>query len=218
MIEIVFDKHKDNTFKNQEYPLLSPVDLKQKPFKQYLRYAKSAFEKFSNSKYLIVFEQKDIFDTNKLALAFFIASCFNSQSSLECLVIKTNDEKKAFNSYKPYIALSIAIKYALRVCQEDTKTVYKELETLNYLNFSIHKDFANKTLIFKQESTLPLKRFETNSLFDAIAYVSHLKFLSLAEIKENIELIVKVSNEEEKINSEEILEKILEISKSYISL
>ncbi len=216
MIEIAFDKNLNNTFKDKEYPLLTPPLLKGKDFEQYIHYASSVFQTLQKDKYIIVFEQKKLFEINKLAFAFFVVSCFNSDSNLECLVIKTKDEKEAFNNYKPYVALSIAVKYAIRICQENTQTIYKELETLTYLNFSVHKNFSNKTLIYKTKTDQPLKKIETNSLLESIARVSWLKFLSLNEIEENIELIVNISDKEEKIAQKEITKKILEFSRPYI--
>ncbi len=218
MIEIAFDKNKNNIFQQKEYRVLRIPPLNDKPFEAYSNFAEEIFNLYQNEPYLIVFEDNSLFDTNKLALALFIQSCFFAESILGCVVFKTDDTKLAFEKHKPYIAVGIGIKYALRLSSENEATIYKELKTLNYLNFSITENFTNKTLLFRLDGRQPLKKIETQTLKDAIIFVSLLKILSLAGIDENIELLVHITQNQEQPNPQELISKILEKTKPYINI
>ncbi|MBR2300305.1 MAG: hypothetical protein IJ870_07045 [Alphaproteobacteria bacterium] len=217
MIEIAFDEHSDNSFKGQTYPLLDVPDLDGEPFSSYLSFADSVFKKYTSELYLIVLADCSRFDTNKLAFAFFIQSCLHPNNALECVVFKTSDTKLAFESYKPYIAASIGIKYALRIAKENVFEIYKELKCLNYLNFTIKESFLNHTLVFTPNN-VTTQNIETHSVFEAVVFVSLLKILSLAEIDMPFSLTVFTSTEPEKIDSKLLLKNLLEKTSHFIDL
>lgn len=218
MIEITFDEHLNNSFKGLEPPILTIPDLSGKPFKAYFDYAKEIFRENKESLYLIVFEDKKLFDINKLALAFFICSCLEPENPLECLVVKTLQIQKAIENYKPYIALSIGLKYALFLASESTTNIYKEIKLLTYFNFSIKENYAEETITYQTNGNQELKHIETFSAFDTLIYVSLLKILSLANIEENINLVVHTTKDSEMIDKEKLIEKILEKTKPYINI
>jgi len=217
MIEIAFDEHLDGTFKGKAYPMLNVPDLGKKPFEDYLSYADSVLKQHTSDLYLIVLTDNSRFSTSKLALALFVKSCLYPNNNLECVVFKTTDTRAAFEAYKPYIATSIGIKYAIRLANEDIRTIYKELKCLNYLNFTIFESFLNRTLSFKPNNpTTKIK--ETHTAFEALLWVSLFKILSLAEMDMPFVLLVHISTESEKIDSDLLLNSLLKEVSEYIDL
>jgi len=217
MIEIAFDEHMDDTFKGGVYPSLGVPKLIDASFEQYLNYAERIFSIYTDSLYLIIKTDEKCFNTNKLALAFFIKSCFYPNNNLECVVFKTLNTNKAFETYKPYVAASIGIKYALRLSKENVHNIYKELKCLNYLNFTIKESFLNNTL-FYQPNNLTSTLIETHSAFEAIVFVSLLKILSLAEINIPYALTVHLTTQNENLDSHIILQELIKHLSCYIDL
>ncbi len=215
MIEIAFDIHKNNQFKGKTYQLLDVPCLKGSSFEEYLNFARTYFETNTDCVYIIALEDNCLYDVNKLALSFFIQSCLIPNKA-ECFVFKVSDSKKAFENYKPYIAASIGIKYALKLAEENVQNIYKELKCLNYLNFQIQENYLNNTLTYKMTGNNLLKMIEANTVFEAIVFVSVLKILSLAGIKDNIELKVKVQRTEVVLDKAKLVNEILKQISSYI--
>ncbi len=217
MIEIAFDKHLDPFFKEQEHPLLDVPDLCNKPFDAYISYAQKAIKQYRSQKYLIAISDDSHFDTNLLSLAFFIASCLDNQNTVDCLVIKNENYKKAFENYKPYIAISIGIKYALRLIKEPADVIYKELKCLNYLNFSIKEDCVQNTICytFNSQNT---SYITTNNTFEALVYASLYKILALAEIEIPFNLNIRITSDTRDIDAKEIISTILEKVSPYINI
>lgn len=217
MIEIAFDKNLDASFRSQEYPLLDVPDLHDKKFADYVVYAEDIFRQYKSEKYLIVIADDKKFNFNKLALAFFIASCFDSKNAAECLVIKTIDYEAAFAGYKPYIAVSIGIKYALRLAAEDVGTIYKELKCLNYLNFSIKEDYIENSIHYVSHSSNGSSCVADN-VFEALVLASSYKILALAEIETPFDVIIHITKEKGTLNTEKMVDEILRNISDFIDI
>lgn len=217
MIEIAFDKHIDASFQGRKYPLLDVPDLCNMPFDSYIEYAKTVLNSFTTGQYLIVISDNKRFNTNKLALAFFICSCFNDKNSIECLVIKDLNYNEAFESYKPYVAISVGIKYALRLSQLPVDVVYKELKCLDYLGFSIKENFTENSIHYMPHNDIRSSVI-TNSVFDALLHASLCKILALAEIEIPFEVIVKITKDSEELDTEKLVFAILKKVSEYIDV
>lgn len=216
MIEIAFDKHLDRFFDGQEYPLLDIPNLLDKSFDFYIEYAKKILASHSSEKYLMFFSDAERFNTNKLALAFFVVSCLDFENSVECLVIKSANYNEEFEGYKPYVAVSIGVKYVLRLIKEPVDVIYKELKCLDYLGFSIKEDYVQNSICYSQGS------FErvvtTNSVHDALVYASLYKILALAKIDIPFKLIVNIIKDNEVLQAENVVSDILHQVSSYIDI
>ena len=217
MIEIAFDEHLDSLFKNQEYPLLDVPNLCNKPFDTYITYAQEVFKHYKSQKYLIAIADDTRFNTNRLSLAFFITSCLDNENTIDCLVIKNKNYNEAFESYKPYIAISIGIKYILRLAKEPANVIYKELKCLNYLNFSIKEDYVQNLICYKPQ-TKAKSSITTNNSFEALVYATLYKILALAEIEIPFNLNIKITNDTKDMDSKEIISTILQKVSPYIHI
>ena len=218
MIEIAFDEHITAEFKGKPYPVLEVPTLKGAPFTDYLSFAQSAFKTHQNNQHIIIMEDENLFDTNKLGLALFIRSCFENESPLECVVFKTRDMHQAFEAYKPYIAASIGIKYILRLAHLSPTEIYKELKCLNYLGFTLKENYATKSIVYRMTGQSPLKRIEAHTIFDALTNIGLMKAISLAGITDNIELEVFTQSEPEQIDLQELVKETLKRLSAYIEI
>ena len=217
MIEIAFDKHINALFQGQEKPLLDVPDLCNKSFEDYINYAQSVFCNYQSDKHIIVIADKQHFNSNKLALAFFVCSCFNDNSAIECLVIKDVNYEEEFEKYKPYIAVSIGIRYALLIAQKPIDLIYKELRCLNYFDFIIEEDFVKNLIRYIPHNHVESK-VETDSAHDAIVYVSLYKILALAKIEKNFEIIVHTTKNEEELNPQKLVSDILQKASKFVDI
>ncbi len=208
MIEIAFDENKTPTYKSKSYPLIDVPLLKRADIRTYIDFAHQILEKYKEEQYVIVFENEAFFCIKTLAFAFFIASVLYD-TKLDCLVLKVNDKTKTYLEYKPLVAASIGIKYALRIADLSPFEIYKELQCLNYLNFDIKEDYVNHALIYQTHAKGDKKIIAAHTIFEAILYVTLLKILALAEINENIELIVYKAKEKESFSKSQLIEAIL---------
>lgn len=205
MIEIAFDENSDLSYKNKFYPTLDVLRMEKLDMAQKIDFAQKELLKYKNEPYLIA--KTD--DFKQIGLAFFIASCL-IETGVDCLVFKVKNQKEAMASYKPYIAASIGIKYALRLLNQAPLSVYKELKCLNYLNFSIKESYQDKSIVYTMGDVDKALKIETHTIFDALVEVSVLKALSLADIKKDIVLKVFITGQDEKIVPIKLVAAILE--------
>ncbi len=217
MIEIIFDENIESNYHGKEYPVLQMPCLKGALLSAYLAWAKEIVRTFREERCLIIAQDDTLFDYKKTGLALFIADLLEP-SKLDCLVFKVKDKKAAYEAYKPYIALSVGVKYAMRLSVLDVKEVYKELRCLTYLRFSLKEDYETQCITFhmaENKKTETVKKIEARTVFDAILYVSLLKILSLANVQTNLEVKVFVQHDSCKISQEELIEKLLKKAASF---
>ena len=208
MIEIAFDENFENTYNGKSYPVID-VPLLGDNFAHYQDFALKTIRRHTSERYLIFKADDSKFSYLKLAFALFIASSLN-ETALDCAVFKVPNKTEAFEAYKPFIAASIAITYALRLSKMPAFNVYKELKCLNYLNFSLKESYADKSIIYTMSCPDELvQNIETHNVFDAIVNVGVLKALSLAQMPKNIYLKVYITNTDELISQDMMVNAII---------
>ena len=217
MIEIAFDENTALTYNGKKYPALN-VPALGPSFAAYKDFALKAILQHPTTPYLIVNARQANFSFLKLAFALFVASSLH-ETDLKCVVFKVLDQKDAFTAYKPYIAASIAINYALRLIKLEPFYVYKELKCLNYLNFTLKENYAEKSISYTM--TAPSEEMlyiETKNIFDAVVNVSLLKALSLADTPKNISLKVYQTSAPEPLLSEAIIDALINKLSTFLPL
>ena len=208
MIEIVLDGRQGNTFMDKPQPVYNIVDFDGSSLDDYRVEASKFIKQFADIRIIIVNTPKDNFSINLFALALFIESC-HIANDIDCAVFKVDDDKKALEEYKPFVALTIAIKYIMRICQEDIKRIYHEFTELGYLGLEIDQDFLANKIVLRLDGGEPLQKIITNKTGDAIAAVGMLKALSLAKTGANIEVEINEILETDSIKETDIINKIV---------
>ena len=208
MIEIAFDETRFLNYNGKAYPVVK-VPILEPSFAFYKDFALKTILKHSQNSHIILKTDNAGISVLKLAFAFFIASCLH-ETFLECAVFKVKNQKEVFEAYKPYIGASVGINYALRVAKLSAFYAYKELKCLNYLNFTLKENYAEKSILYTMSAPdTPLINIETHNLFDAIVNIAVLKALSLANIQKNISLKVYVTSADELILPEALINDII---------
>ena len=115
-----------------------------------------------------------------LAVALFVEA-YHLPNMLECAVFKVEDNAAAIEEYKPYIALTIGMRLALRLCHENTRAIYREIENMGYLGLNIKTDYLAQKIYVGLSGNGDTTTFTAHTAQEAVAVAASLKALSLAQ-------------------------------------
>ena len=210
MLEIALDKNYDtDTFRGEKRKVFCVDNFSGKDILAYLQLAKQIISHFGNESILILRIKTSACNRNMLALALFIESC-RTDNLIDCVVIKVKNYEKALAEYKPYIALSIAFRLALRLFRQTADGIYRELENMQYLGLEIQIDYINKKIF----SSLPGKglthRFITYTTPEAIAVAATLKALSLAKLGASVSAEININRQDFVLDENKIICRIMD--------
>ena len=215
MIEIVLDENDNDEFCGEKYPLVEINDWFSDDWEEYGKKAKQIIDGNGKNNAVIIKINNGCI-LNKLALALFTES-FEVSSNLEYAVFKVKNLQKAREEYKPYVALTIAIKYALNLANETPKIIYKNISELGYLNIQTKQDFVANTmelsLVNSSEQSLVI---EIDNLQDVLCWVAILKALSLAKSNVNIKLNIK-NNGDDSIDKKHLVKDVVSKVSNWIN-
>lgn len=199
MIEIAFDKNDNNEFLNQIRPAICIKDEVLSSFDEYRQMAQQILEQYSKEQIILIRNNSEEISSNLLAVALFVQSCL-METKTECVVFKVKEYEKALNSYKPYVALTIALKYAIRLCNQPINDVYREIENMSYLGINIKRDYIMKLILLTIEGNKDGYNLKTNSLEEAIIAASTFKAISLKGTNKKHLAKILITNKEEIVN------------------
>lgn len=209
MIEIVLDENNKNEFCGKEYKIIELRNENLDSWNEYKLLARELIEEHKKESAIIIKIQNENCSLNKLSLALFVESV-KIPTNIEYVVFKVDNLAKARETYNPYIALTIAIKYALNLVEETPRIIYKNIAGLGYLGLDIENDYAANTISIQlANSHKEMIKIETDNAFDALAISSVLKALSLAKVGVSIELICKLNEKPCLQSKDAIVEKII---------
>ena len=209
MIEIALDEHLNDEFLDKVRPVFKIEKSLGSSLADYRSKAKDLLHQFTNIPIVIVHNDTNNFSINLFALALFIESC-HYENNIECVVFKVKDTAKAIEQYKPYVALTIALKYVMRLCYEDVKTIYKEIGNLGYLGLTVTQDYANNKIFISLHGTEPVQKIITSNTSEALTVTGMLKALALAKTGAAIEAEINIAEEKNSIDEEAIIAQIIE--------
>ena len=126
MLEVVIDGNDNNEFCGKEYPVIETNYTIPQSWSEYKQIAHKIITDNSVETAVILKISNSGISLNKIALALFVEA-IQTPNRLEFAVFKVHDLHEAREKYKPYIALTIAIKYALNLANETPKDVYKNI-------------------------------------------------------------------------------------------
>ncbi len=215
MIDIAFDIHEGNTFCDEVCPVIS-LDNTPHTWEEYAEQAEDLIKRYGDDKTIILQINNPQFSINKLSLALFVSS-IKLPCTLDLAVFKVKDLEEAREAYKPYLALTIAVKYVLQLFNAAPEVIYKNISGLGYLGLSIKTDYVENTMTLVYEGAKePLYHFETDNAFDALVMSAVLKTVSLAQIKEKFEVKMSLNLAPQKRTIDELIVQILKIVSPWI--
>lgn len=216
MIEIVLDENGGDTFLDKSRPVFAIKVPLAYDLAAYQTMARQLIEKYAKTPIVIIQADHQDFSINLFALALFLESCF-IENKIECAVFKVADSKKATEAYKPYVALTIALKYVMRLISEDVKMIYKEISGLGYLGLDIRNDYLADKIYLKLQGTAPVRRLYAETVSEALVCAGILKALALANTGASLEAEVKIQQPKQALNMDEIIIKIIEGVRPWIN-
>ena len=215
MIEIALDENSSDIFLNQPRPVFEIQNFQDTGLAAYRQKAKELIIQFAHEQIVIVRQNITDFSINKFALALFIESCL-LDNNIECAVIKVPNSAEATQNYKPYVALCIALKFAMRLSQEKISIAYKEMLDTGYLGLYISKDYITQTATFFLKNGKRILNLNGKTLTDALVIIGILKAFSLAKLPYTIHATFKLDAHDEHVDMEELISRICEYVLPYL--
>lgn len=215
MIEIVFDRNPEDVFFDEKRPVCLLDDLKLETWEAYRVQARQILEKYKDDKIIIVRFQGTGLSINWLAVALFIESCF-FVTNLEAVVFKPENYEEAVSAYKPFVALTVGLKYVLRIYQENWKAIYKDIAGLSYLGLSIKEDYLrNKLVIRLQRENMPQK-MSSSTLDEALEIIGIMKTLALLPLQISVDAEIAIVKNDDNPDIDRIIKKVIDYIKPLI--
>ena len=208
MIETVLDGNDDDKFLNRSYQTVVPGHLLSASFSAYREEARKIIATHASEAAVIIPEDDTAFSINKLALALFVESC-KTGNNLEFVVFKVKDLAKKTEAYKPYVALTVAVKYIMRLASEKPKTALKDIASLGYLGLTIKQDYQNDKLFVSLKRQAPVKKLPAENFSEALAAVGIMKAFALTQTDISLEAEIDCSNYDMPLDADIIIEKII---------
>ncbi|MBQ8870210.1 MAG: hypothetical protein IJ019_02400 [Alphaproteobacteria bacterium] len=209
MLEIIFDKNDNNEFLNQTRPVIEFIDNKEYSFDEYRLLAKNILQKYENEQIILVRNKTKSFSSNLFAVALFVQSCLQATKT-ECVVFKTKEYETALKAYRPYVALTIALKFAVRLYNQSVKQAYREMENMSYLGINIKKNYETNVICMNWNNKKNEVDFTGTDFEQSIITAATLKAYSLLKVTDSFKAIIHVNNEETKVDINEVINKIVQ--------
>lgn len=209
MIDIAFDVNKDNTFCGENYSVIA-INNPAQSWADYKKQAGMLIKEHSSEKTIVVKVNNDDFSINKFSVALFVSS-FETTGKLDLVVFKVDDLEKAREAYKPYLALTVALKYIMQLINQSPEVICKNVSTLGYLGLLIETDYANNiTFLEYPGADEPIYEFEAHNSFEVLLWAAVLKAVSLAQISMKLRIKMFLGFEQEKIDINELTDQIVQ--------
>ncbi len=215
MIEIAFDEHPDNIFLKQERPVFNISDFTGKNLDDYRRPARDFVIRYADEPIVIVHCNVPDFSLNMFALALFIESC-HVENRIDCAVFKVADAAKATEAYKPYVALTIAIKYIMRLCHESTKNIYKEITGLGYLGVEVKTDYAAAKINIRLAGEGAPVTLAASDINDILAAAGALKALALMKSGATVSAEINMAGDLPPADEEKVIARIMALTAPWV--
>ncbi|MBQ7285452.1 MAG: hypothetical protein IJW72_04290 [Alphaproteobacteria bacterium] len=216
MIEIVLDGNDNNEFLHRPRPVLAIEDFAGTDYSSYRQKAQEIITMYSREPIIIIRNQSAQCSNNMLAVALFVEAHY-VENNIECVVFKVADSHAAIEAYKPYVALTIGIKYIIRLMEENAKIIYKEIALLEYLGLQIERDYHdNKLIITLPGQGEPILMASTNTS-EALSLIGAIKALALAHVDVSIKAEFQISDENPSFDHEEIINQVIKIVSPWIA-
>ena len=207
MLEIALDENQNNIFLNQVRPVFLVQEFQNLGLDSYRQKARELISQYAEEPIVIVHNHVSDFSLNKFALALFIESCLQ-ENKIDCVVLKVKNAMEATQNYKPYVALCVALKFAMRLSQEKVSTAYQEIFDTGYLGLYISKDYLTQTATFFLKNGKNLLNIEGKNLEDALVIIGIMKAFSLAQLPYTIQAKFKFDKQEPADNIENIVQRV----------
>lgn len=209
MIDIAFDMHRDNTFCGESFSVIT-IDNPAHTWADYKKQADKLIKEHSSEKTVVVKVSNADFSINKFSVALFVSS-FEAADKPDLVVFKVDDLERAREAYKPYLALTVALKYVLQLFNQPPEVICRNVSILGYLGLLIETDYVNNVMLLEYSGNSgAVYEFEAHDSFEVLLWAAVLKTVSLAQIPTKIRVRVFLGFEPRKVDANELMEQIIQ--------
>ena len=182
MLEIVFDENKTAAFLGQTCPLLELADSFLDSWPKMRAYARVLLDQYANERVLkISMPQNDLMYF--AALAFSVES-YAEDTCLETVVFVVEDSAKAFEQYRPFAALTNALRYMRDLLRMDEKEAYADIKRLGYLGLKVQEDYLKRQIVVQWRESKTPQYFCATQKNAAFLLIALFKFWAICKDKE----------------------------------
>lgn len=145
MLEIAFDENDNNLFLGEECPVADGSALSACDWTGWRKEAATLVGRFCQVRVLIVrgMQAPDMF---RLALALAVET-YDESGMLETVVFKVASSRSAMGGYRPYAALTNAVRYVRDLYRtEDEREIKADFKRLGYLGIVCEENYADGSL------------------------------------------------------------------------
>lgn len=209
MLEIIWDKSLDDTFLNEKRPVFTLENISAQNWSDYIALAQKIISAYRDIPIIIIHPENSSVSLNWLAVALFVQSCL-TENKVDAVVFKVAEYEKALAAYKPFVALTIGIKYVIRLYQEELDNVYNEISGLSYLGLNIKEDFVKNKLLFSLPGEGRTQNFSTQTIAEALTVIGIMKSLVLSPLSISIKAEIYMDDKQKPTEINSVIDKIAE--------
>ena len=99
---------------------------------------------------------------------------------------------------------------ALRLCHEDTRSIYREIENMGYLGLNIKTDYIAQKIYVSLSGSGNTAFFTAATAQEAVAVAASLKALSLAQTGADIKAEFSINHNSPEINEQAVIMQIVQ--------
>lgn len=179
MLEIVFDENKSSNFLGQSCRLIKVEDSFLSSWQNMRLYARNLLKEYAYER-VLKFQTKQGNFLYFLVLAFSIES-YAEETNLETVVFGVDDSRKAFAEYRPFAALTNALRYMRDLLRMGEKEAYSDIKRLGYLGLKIHEDYLKKQIVIQWRDEASPQYFCANQKNAAFVLIALFKFWAICK-------------------------------------
>lgn len=145
MLEVVFDENNNNQFLGKRCPTADGSVFAARDWSAWRKEAAVLVEAHRQDRVLIV-KGMSVPDMFRLALALAVET-YDEDGALETVVFKVASYKSIIDGYRPYAALTNAVRYARDLYRtKDEKEIRADFKRLGYLGIVCEENYADGSL------------------------------------------------------------------------
>jgi len=191
-MEIIFDDTPDNTFQGHTYPVITLDTTQNIKISQIYKNVKNIILQNTQNRIIII---QPTSENNNMHLYAALLGIEQSNDHIlpACAIIKVKNHAETMKKHEPYMYLTTAATYALRLSQMNNKEMYRDIETLGYLGLDIQTNYQTNIITIRHPSNGRTYNFKSNGKASTIVLASLTKILSLMKIKPPLDITVQIT-------------------------
>ncbi len=218
-MEIIFDENKNDTFHGKIYPILNLQTFDNINFKDIQLRAEELIEANHNNKIILIRPDQE---NNYFLLFAALLGSDDTEFRPGQVIFKVKNCKETLEKYKPFLSFSIAANYVCRLLKMNKKEIYKDIQSLGYLNIKVKTSYQENIITLHLPNPGKKYIFIAENMENTIILASFIKMMSLIKVNFNIDIKIILkkiptdNNNSTKLDQKKILQKLYWCAKPFL--